>query len=88
MTTRRLPTRPVVRPRAPDAARSRRTVWIVTLGATAVSTYALDAFATTVGGSLAASGLFGGLDQARLFAVLASTYLLWAAGLRANLASR
>jgi hypothetical protein len=70
-----------------DAARSRRTVWIVTLGATAASTYALDAFATAVGGSLAASGLFGSLDQAQLLAVLASTYLVWAAGLRANLAA-
>jgi hypothetical protein len=62
-------------------------VWIVTLGATAASTYALDAFATAVGGSLAASGLFAGLDQALLLAVLASTYLLWATGLRANLAA-
>ena len=70
-----------------DAAAGRRSAWIVTLLATAASTYALDAFATAVGGTLAASGLLGGLDRVSLLALLASTYVLWAAGLRANLAA-
>jgi hypothetical protein len=38
-----------------------------------------------VGGSLAASGLLAGLDRPLLLGALAATYLLWAAGLRANL---
>jgi hypothetical protein len=65
----------------------RRTVWTVTLVATVASMYALDAFATAVGGSLAASGLLGGLGRAPLLGFLAMTYLVWAAGLRANLAA-
>ena len=68
------------------AAPSRR-AWVVTLAATVASTYALDAFATAVGGALAASGLLAGLGPAALLSVLAGTYLLWAAGLRANLAA-
>jgi hypothetical protein len=65
----------------------RRTVWTVTLVATVASMYALDAFATAVGGSLAASGLLGGLGRTPLLGFLAMTYLVWAAGLRANLAA-
>lgn len=60
---------------------------MVTLLATVASAYALDAFATAAGGSLAASGLLTGLDRATLLALLAATYLVWAAGLRANLAA-
>jgi hypothetical protein len=67
--------------------RSRRAAWAVTLLATVASTYALDAFATAVGGALAASGLLAGLDGAMLPSFLAITYFLWAAGLRANLAA-
>jgi hypothetical protein len=73
-------------PRRPVPDRGRR-AWIVTLAATLASTYALDAFATMVGGALAASGLLGGLGPGPLLAVLAGTYLLWGAGLRANLAA-
>ena len=65
----------------------RRTVWTVTLLATVASMYALDAFATAVGGSLAASGLLGGLGRTPLLGFLATTYLIWAAGMRANLAA-
>jgi hypothetical protein len=72
---------------AADAGRRRRAAWIATLLATAASTYALDAFATAVGGALAASGLLAGLERALLFGLLAAGYVLWAAGLRANLAA-
>jgi hypothetical protein len=61
--------------------------WLVTLLATAASTYALDAFAIAVGGLLAASGLLAGLDGPLLLAFLAATYAVWGAGLRLNLAA-
>src|SRR5690348_13884832 len=65
----------------------RRTAWIITLLATVASTYALDAFATAVGGALAASNLLAGLGRAQLLTLLAIAYFLWGAGLRANLAA-
>jgi hypothetical protein len=65
----------------------RRTIWIITVLATLATTYALDAFATAVGGSLAASGLLARIDRAPLVGFLAATYLVWGAGLRANLAA-
>jgi hypothetical protein len=61
--------------------------WIVTLLATAASTYALDGFAIAVGAVLAASGLVAGLDGPLLFAFLAATYAVWGVGLRAGLAA-
>jgi hypothetical protein len=67
--------------------RTRRSAWVVTLLATVASTYALDAFATAVGGALAASGLLDGLDRPTLLCLLALTYVAWAVGLRANLAA-
>jgi hypothetical protein len=82
----RKPKRPAARPPAPGADPGRR-AWLVTLVATLASTYALDAFATAVGGALAASGLLAGLGPGPLLGVLAGTYLLWGAGLRANLAA-
>lgn len=87
MTTQLIPTRPVAETVAPDASDGRRTAWTVTLLATVVSTYALDAFATAAGGALAGSGLLTGLHGPLLLALLASTYVLWAVGLRANLAA-
>jgi hypothetical protein len=60
-------------------------VWLFTLAATAASTYALDAVATAVGVLLVTSQLLSGLDHALVFTVLAVSYVLWAAGLRANL---
>jgi hypothetical protein len=59
--------------------------WMITLAATAASTYALDAVATAAGVLLVASQLLSGLDHSLVLAVLAATYVLWGAGLRANL---
>jgi hypothetical protein len=61
--------------------------WAVTLSATAVSTYALDAVATAAGVALAASQLLHGLDHTVVLVFLASTYVAWGAGLRVNLAA-
>ena len=72
-------------PKAPR--RGRSTAWAVTVVATAASTYALDAFAIAAGALLAGSGLLAGLERAPLLAFLAGTYVLWGAGLRANLAA-
>ena len=67
--------------------RRRHGAWVVTVLATAASTYALDAFAIAAGAALAASGLVAGLDHPLLLAFLAATYVLWALGMRANLAA-
>jgi hypothetical protein len=69
------------------AADRRRTVWVVTVLATAASTYALDAFAVAAGALLAGSGILGGLDRPLLLVLLAVTYVVWAAGMRVNLAA-
>ena len=61
--------------------------WLVTLLATAASTYALDAFAIAVGALLVASGLLAGLDGPLLLAFLAATYAVWGVGMRVNLAA-
>jgi NNMT/PNMT/TEMT family len=61
--------------------------WGITIAATAASTYALDAVATAAGVALAASQLLRGVDHALLLVFLAGTYVLWAAGLRVNLAA-
>ena len=61
--------------------------WIVTVVATAASTYALDGFAIAAGALLAASGIVAGLGRPLLLAFLAATYVLWAAGMRVNLAA-
>jgi hypothetical protein len=70
-----------------SARRRRRGAWAVTVLATAASTYALDAFAIAVGALLGGSRLLAGLDRPLLLAFLAATYVLWGAGLRANLAA-
>jgi NNMT/PNMT/TEMT family len=59
--------------------------WLITLAATAASTYALDAVATAAGVLLVASQLLNGLDHAPVLAFLAATYLTWGVTLRANL---
>jgi len=59
--------------------------WVVSLAATAVSAYALDATATAAGVALVASGLLGDLGHRWALAVLAASYAVWAWGLRANL---
>ncbi|MEV0129195.1 guanitoxin biosynthesis pre-guanitoxin forming N-methyltransferase GntF [Dactylosporangium sp. NPDC050688] len=59
--------------------------WVVSLAATAVSAYALDATATTAGVALVASGVLGDLGHRWAVAVLVASYAVWAWGLRANL---
>jgi len=68
------------------ATRPQR-AWFATVLATVASTYALDAFATAVGAALTASQLLAGVDAQLLLVVLAASYGLWFAGLRANLAA-
>ncbi len=67
------------------STRTRR--WVLTVAATVVSTYALDAFATAAGVLLVGSGVLGGLERSLLLVALASTYVLWGVGLRAALAA-
>ena len=57
------------------------------MAATAVSTYALDAFAIAVGTLLAALVCLRASTGRRCSRFLAATYVLWGAGLRANLAA-
>jgi hypothetical protein len=61
--------------------------WLVTVLATAASTYALDGFAVAVGALLAASGLFAELEGPLLMVFLAATYVAWGVGLRVSLAA-
>jgi hypothetical protein len=75
---------PAVRP-APVSSRPRQ--WAATLGATAVSTYALDAVATAAGAALAASGLLHGAPHALLLGLLLLSYVAWGAGLRRSLSA-
>jgi NNMT/PNMT/TEMT family protein len=74
-------------PSGPSAAFNPRAfpAWLITVAATAASTYALDAVATAAGVLLVASQLLSGLDHALVLAFLALTYVLWGLGLRANL---
>ena len=71
----------------PTLARRRRALsaWMITLAATAASTYTLDAVATAAGVLLVASHLLSGLDHPFVLAFLAVTYVLWGVALRANL---
>ncbi len=75
--------------RAPQGARpSRRrrlAPWAFTVAATAVSTYALDAFATAAGVLLVASGALSGLQQWQVLVLVAASYVAWGAGLRLSL---
>jgi hypothetical protein len=59
--------------------------WAVTIAATVLSTYALDAVATVAGLSLAAAGLLQGLGHMQVLLFLAATYLIWGLGLHVNL---
>jgi hypothetical protein len=70
-------------PRASSLSRTKR--WIITLAATAISTYTLDAVATTAGVLLAVSQLLHGLDHALVLLFLGGTYVAWWAGLRVTL---
>ena len=71
--------------RSPGLSHSRR--WLATIGATAVSTYALDAVATATGAALAASGLLNGASHGLLLGFLAMSYVAWGAGLRKSLSA-
>lgn len=70
-------------PRSPTLSPFRR--WVVTVGATAASTYALDMVATAAGLALVASQLLQGLAPGSVLLFLAASYVLWGAGLRVNL---
>ena len=59
--------------------------WVLTLAATAVSAYALDAIATACGVTLVALGWLTPLPDGPLLVFLVATYAFWAVGLRANL---
>jgi len=59
--------------------------WVITLAATVASTYALDAVATAAGVLLVATELLGGLGHSLALSVLAASYVVWGASLRANL---
>ena len=71
---------------APRGGRRARP-WVVTVLASAASTYVLDAFAVAAGALLVASGALAGLDRPLLLAFLAVTYVAWGAGMRVNLAA-
>ncbi len=66
-----------------NLSKSKR--WLITIVATAASTYTLDAVATAAGLILVKSLAMGGLDGFPALLFLASTYLIWGAGLRVNL---
>ena len=84
-TNHEAPQRPGAAPLRPAAERSSAPIrWAVTVAATGLSTFALDLVATAAGALLAASNLFDGASRVVLVGFLAVTYLLWAAGLRAN----
>ena len=59
--------------------------WLITLAATAASTYTLDALAAAAGLILVASHALRDLDSFPALFFLSSTYLIWGAGLRVNL---
>jgi hypothetical protein len=77
--------------RAPQGARpSRRRrpgPWAFTVAATAVSTYALDGFATAAGLLLVASHALSGVQQGPALVLVAASYVAWGAGLRASLSA-
>ncbi|MEU8234225.1 hypothetical protein AB0C12_31955 [Actinoplanes sp. NPDC048967] len=59
--------------------------WVVSLGATVASTYALDAFAAAVGTAAVTSGLLTPIGTPGLPALLLLSYAAWGWGLHANL---
>ncbi|MET8148485.1 hypothetical protein ACIBSW_37600 [Actinoplanes sp. NPDC049668] len=70
---------PVAAARRPGLRR-----WAVSVAATAMSAYALDAGATAAGVCLVASGLLGGLGHRWTVVFLVLSYAVWALGLRAG----
>ncbi|MFN0194123.1 MAG: guanitoxin biosynthesis pre-guanitoxin forming N-methyltransferase GntF [Aestuariivirga sp.] len=66
-------------------ARSER--WGITVAATAISAYALDAIAAAAGLIVVSSNLLGAISHAEALLFLAMTYIAWGAGLRVNLSA-
>ena len=64
--------------------RKALSAWMITLAATAASTYALDALATAAGALLVTSQLLSGLDHPLVLVLLAATYVLWGVAVWAN----
>ena len=61
--------------------------WAVTALATVASTWALDLIATTAGVVVVATGVLDRQPRLVVVGFLAATYVIWAAGLRVNLAA-
>jgi len=59
--------------------------WLLTLAATVLSTYALDAVATGAGLALAGSGLLDGVGRTGGLTFLVASYVAWGAGMWTNL---
>jgi hypothetical protein len=81
-----MPTRPA--PPVTSAAAPGRTAgaqWGLSIAATALSTYALDAVATFSGTALMAAGVLDGAGPGGAASFLGISYLVWGIGLRANL---
>ena len=53
--------------------------WMISVGATVASTYALDVIATTAGLLLVWSGLFQHIDRLGVLAFLGVSYVAWGA---------
>jgi NNMT/PNMT/TEMT family len=66
-------------------SRRRLGPWALTLAATAVSTYALDALATAAGVLLVASNALSGLPHWQALVLVVASYVAWGAGLRMSL---
>lgn len=64
---------------------SKKKRWIITVAATAISTYALDVIATAAGLILVFLGLLDSAAYSHVLLFLACTYIFWAAGLHVNL---
>ena len=61
--------------------------WLVSIAATGVSTYALDAIATFAGLALVASGIMRDIELSLAWALLGASYVVWWVGLRVSLAA-
>ena len=79
--------RPALRCGGTASAHMGMRPWLVSIGATGLSTYALDVVATLAGAALVGSGVPDHLDPSWAWSLLAGSYLAWWAGLRVNLAA-
>jgi hypothetical protein len=74
-------------PRPPTAHRVTAARWLITAAATVASALVLDVTASGAGVLLVATRVIDDASVPVLVAILAATYVLWGAGLRANLAA-